>query len=147
MTDIIATMECEFTNYVMFAKQQVGMTQTLETEFNNTAQNPVILDTIGLWAPLVFTRSSNHPLPARCLLRVIPPTILFPIRGLLRAIPPTILFPARGLLRAIDRHHLSPSSCALAFLLNASSRCQRKCACAWRCGICLYLKPNLKFAG
>ena len=49
MTDSIATMETPVTNYLMFAKQQTGMSRDLELEFNRTAQNPVVLNTIGLW--------------------------------------------------------------------------------------------------
>jgi hypothetical protein len=51
ITNLIATMECQFTNYIMFAKQQTGMGPVIEARFNETAQNPVILNTIGLWAP------------------------------------------------------------------------------------------------
>ena len=44
-------MGCLFTNYIMFAKRQSGMNPELVAKFNQTAQNPVLLETIGLWAP------------------------------------------------------------------------------------------------
>lgn len=74
-TDIITNNmgDVEFTNYVMLAKSQTGMASDLVAVFNNTPQNPVLLDTIGLWAPYGNIPAIPQLKPSVTLLKTIWP--------------------------------------------------------------------------
>lgn len=49
VVDIQSTMNVSMSNFVMFAKAQSGMDETTIARFNETSQNPVLLDALGLW--------------------------------------------------------------------------------------------------
>ena len=62
-----------FTSCIMGAKAQSGMSDELIAQFNNTAQNPVLLNTVGLWL-MYFAIPAQLP-PSATVLKALWPRL------------------------------------------------------------------------
>jgi hypothetical protein len=64
-----------FTNCIMGAKAQSGMSEEMIARFNNTAQNPVLLNTVGLWLMYFEIPTLPQLPPSATLLKALWPRL------------------------------------------------------------------------